>query len=66
MAPNPDLEPDVRAAVQRVSMASASTPGSDRFREELRSEIKNAGAEPSDDLLDVIVASVADGSFSQY
>jgi hypothetical protein len=66
MGDNLELDSAARAAVARVVASSASTPGSERFAEQLRVELANAGHVPPPEELEAIVDAIATGRFSQY
>jgi hypothetical protein len=60
------LDAAARAAVARVAAGSASSPGSERFAEQLRVELANAGCVLAPEDLDAVVDAIATGRFSQY
>lgn len=61
-----DLDPKVRRVAHQVQMASASDPGSDSFREQLRMWVASEGVDPTADLVDSIIVAMQQGTFSQY
>ena len=56
-----ELTDGLRIAVHRVKAASVSGPGSERFREQLRTELANQGVPNDPQTLDAVMAAIASG-----